>query len=99
MPRSWSAKDERKYEHIRTSQERRGVRVARAREIASRTVNRDRRRQGRTPSRSTQGTGNPRTSLEERSVVELRNRAAQLHIDGRSTMRKAELVQAIRDAR
>jgi hypothetical protein len=42
------------------------------------------------------GTGNPTTSLEERTRRELYNRAKQLHIEGRSGMTKAELVRAIR---
>jgi hypothetical protein len=42
------------------------------------------------------GTGNPRHGLESRSKTELENRARELHIDGRSKMSKAELVEAIR---
>ena len=98
MPRSWSAKDERKYEKIRRSQLEEGTSEQRAEEIAARTVNRDRREEGRTESglKSTMGTGNPNTSLEERTRRELYNRAKQLHIEGRSNMTKAELVRAIR---
>ena len=95
MP-SWSDKDERQYEHVRDSTLERGVSEDRAQEIAARTVNKQRRQEGRTPNKTTQGTGNPRTSLEERTVAELRNRAAQLKISGRSKMSKAELVEAIR---
>jgi hypothetical protein len=69
----------------------------RAQEIAARTVNKERREEGRTPNRTTQGTGNPRLTLEERSKQELENRARQLGIPGRSRMRKAELVSAIRE--
>jgi hypothetical protein len=36
--------------------------------------------------------------LEERTVEQLRNRATELEIEGRSTMKKQELVKAIRDA-
>ena len=98
MPRAWSAKDERKYETIRRSQMEEGTSEQRAEEIAARTVNRDRREEGRTESglKSTGGTGNPNKSLDERTRRELYNRAKQLHIDGRSTMTKAELVRAIR---
>ena len=98
MPRAWSAKDERKYDKIRRSQIEEGTSEQRAEEIAARTVNRDRREEGRTRSglKSTMGTGNPNKSLEERTRRELYNRAKQLHIDGRSTMTKAELVRAIR---
>ncbi len=96
MP-TWTDKDERQYEHIKESQLDRGSNTEEAKEVAARTVNKHRREEGRTPNRATQGTGNPNTSLEDRSVRELRNRAAELHIGGRSKMRKADLVQAIRD--
>ena len=96
MPSSWSRKDERKYEHIKEGYEREGVPEERAEEIAGRTVNKARREEGRTPNRTTQGTGNPRTSLEERTVEELRNLAAECHVEGRSRMKKQELVEALR---
>jgi plasmid stabilization system protein ParE len=95
MP-SWSRKDERKYEHIKESAEDRGTSEERAKEIAARTVNRDRREEGRTPNRRTQGTGNPSKGLEARTRDELYNRARQLDIEGRSRMNKDELVKAIR---
>ncbi len=95
MP-EWTDKDERQYEHIKDSQLDRGKAEDRAAEIAARTVNKQRREEGRTPNKRTQGTGNPNTSLEDRTVDELRNRAAELNIDGRSKMNKAELVAAIR---
>ena len=96
MPRGWSKKDERKYEHIKESQQERGLREARAKEIAARTVNKQRREEGRTPNKTTQGTGNPNTPLEDRSKQELLNRAAELKIKGRSKMKKADLVEVIR---
>lgn len=96
MPGGWSKKDERKYEHIKESQEERGQREERAKEIAARTVNKQRREEGRTPNKTTQGTGNPNAPLEQRSKQELLNRAAELKIKGRSKMKKAELVEAIR---
>lgn len=95
MP-EWSKKDERQYEHIKESEQDRGTRTERAKEIAARTVNKQRRREGRTPSARTQGTGNPHRSLDDRSKDELMNRARQLDIAGRSKMNKAELVEAIR---
>lgn len=95
MPR-WSQKDERQYEHIKESAQERGQSTRRAKEIAARTVNKRRRSEGRTPNRTTQGTGNPRRSLEDRTVEELRNLAADRGIRGRSSMRKDELVAAIR---
>ena len=98
MP-SWSKKDERMYEHIKESSEERGVPEERAEEIAARTVNKTRRQQGRTPNRTTQGTGNPNKGLEARSKAELYNRAKELGIAGRSKMGKDELVKAVRKAR
>jgi hypothetical protein len=95
MPR-WSAKDERKYQHIKETQIERGTALTRAKEIAARTVNRSRREEGRTPNRTTQGTGNPRRGLESRTRRELYNRAKDLDIRGRSDMTKSELVSAIR---
>ena len=97
MP-SWTDKDERKYEHIKDSQLDRGTDEDKAKEVAARTVNKGRREEGRTPNETTQGTGNPNNSLDDRTVDELQNRAAELDIDGRSKMSKDELVRAIREA-
>lgn len=96
MPDAWSKKDERQYEHVKESELERGRDEDRAEEIAARTVNKRRREEGRTPNQRTQGTGNPNTSLDERTVDELRNRARELGIEGRSSMKKDELVKAIR---
>jgi plasmid stabilization system protein ParE len=96
MP-EWTDKDERKYEHIKESATESGKSESRAEEIAARTVNRDRREEGRTPRSTTEGTGNPNTSLDERTRDELYNRAQELDIEGRSDMSKDELVRAIRD--
>jgi hypothetical protein len=95
MP-EWSKKDERQYDHIKQSEKDRGKSNDLAQEIAARTVNKQRRKEGRTPDSETQGTGNPNSSLEERSKKELQNRAAQLKIRRRSTMTKEQLIQAIR---
>jgi hypothetical protein len=99
MPSSWSNKDERKYEHIKESARERGASEDRAQEIAARTVNKGRREEGRTPNRTTQGTGNPNRGYEDRSVDELRNLASDLEIRGRSKMNKSELIEAIRAKR
>jgi hypothetical protein len=47
MPRSWSKKDERQYEHIKKSEKGN----KRAKEIAARTVNKQRKQEGRTKSK------------------------------------------------
>lgn len=101
MPQNaWSNKDERQYEHIKESSEERGKSTSRAKEIAARTVNKQRREEGRTKSgrKTTSGTGNPNRRLEDRSKQELYNRAKQLDVSGRSKMNKSELVRAIRKA-
>ncbi len=98
MPKAWSKKDERQYEHIKESQTQRGSSQARAKEIAARTVNKQRRKENRTPNRTTQGTGNPNKPLEERSKQELYNQAKQLGVVGRSGLNKGQLIAAIRQA-
>lgn len=95
MP-SWSDKDERQYEHVKESEKEQGHSEDRAEEIAARTVNKRRRKEGRTPNKTTQGTGNPRRRLEDRTRDELYNRAKELGIQGRSKMNKEELIQVIR---
>lgn len=96
MPAGWSKKDERQYEHIKDSSRKRGRSSERAKEIAARTVNKHRREQGRTSNERTQGTGNPASSLEDRSKAELYNLAKQRKLEGRSSMSKAQLVRALR---
>lgn len=98
MP-EWSKKDERKYEKIKKSSKKRGKSTKRAKEIAARTVNKGRRQEGRTPKKTTQGTGNPNKGLESRTKNELYNEAKKLNIDGRSKMNKSDLVKAIRKKR
>jgi len=97
MPRVWSNKEERQYEHIKESARKRG-KGKRAKEIAARTVNKQRRQKGKTANRTTQGTGNPNRSLQDRSRQELYNHAKKLDIPGRSKMKKGDLVRAIQKA-
>ena len=100
MPESkWSKKRERQYEHIKKSAKKRGKSTSRAKEIAARTVNKQRRQHGETPRKRTQGTGNPNRPLEDRSRDELYNLARRLKVEGRSKMNKKELVAAIRRRR
>ncbi len=47
-PKAWSKKDERKYEHVKDSEKERGRSPKRAKEIAARTVNKQRKKEGRT---------------------------------------------------
>ena len=96
MPRGWSSKDERLYDHVKESERDRGVGEDRAEEIAARTVNKHRRQEGRTPNKRTQGTGNPTRGYEARTRDELYNIAKEKDIPGRSRMDKSELIEAIR---
>lgn len=55
MPKSWSKKRERQYEHIKESYRDRGVSKDEAEERAARTVNRERREEGETSRRGKKG--------------------------------------------
>lgn len=98
MPDAWNDKRERQYEHIKESAKERGADEERAKEIAARTVNKERRLEGETKSdkTTTEGTGNPNVPLDQRTKDEVYNRAEELDIDGRSQMTKDELVEAVR---
>ena len=96
MPKAWSDKDERQYQHIKASELEAGRSVDEAEEIAARTVNKQRREEGHTPNKRTQGTGNPNLPLSELSRDELYNRAKVGHSAGRSRMSKAELIAALK---
>ena len=50
MPESWGAKRERQYEHIKDSEKKQGRSTDRAKEIAARTVNKQRSEAGETKS-------------------------------------------------
>lgn len=59
MPKAWSAKDERMYEHVKESEKSRGSK--RAKEIAARTVNKQRKEEGRTKSQAGSSTSRGRS--------------------------------------
>jgi hypothetical protein len=98
MP-AWTKKDERMYDHIRERELDRGLDEERAEAIAARTVNKTRRQEGRTPNKTTQGTGNPNKPYEEHTRDELYNIAKERDLPGRSKMDKQELIAAIRGSR
>jgi hypothetical protein len=52
MPKAWSAKRERQYEHIKESEKEQGRSTERAEEIAARTVNKQRAEAGEATSSS-----------------------------------------------
>src|ERR1700691_1887308 len=99
----------RQYEHIKESERRQGASEELAEEIAARTVNKERARNGESRTRS-------RTSTEDissgrrgglrsghpgprgRTRDQLYEEARRLGVDGRSRMNKAQLQEAV-DAR
>lgn len=107
MPQQgWTPKQERKYEHIRDSEEEQGVPEKRAQEIAARTINKERAQKGqsKTASRSSvedmpsaqrggqrSGTNRPKGRTRD----QLYNEARQRGISGRSKMNKEQLQQAV----
>ena len=105
MPRGSNAKRLRQYEHIKDSAEERGESDKRAKEIAARTVNKERARAGesRTASRtsiqdmssSRRGGRRSHSGSEGPTRDQLYNEARQRNIKGRSTMTKDELNKAL----
>ncbi|HEY8316587.1 MAG TPA: hypothetical protein VIG35_06960 [Gaiellaceae bacterium] len=106
MPTAWSNKRERQYEHIEEGLEKRGTPKRKAKEIAARTVNKERARAGeaKTSSRLSRtdlssghrggirsGTKRPKGRTKE----QLYNEAKRLGIEGRSRMTKQQLQRAV----
>jgi plasmid stabilization system protein ParE len=107
MPqKAWSDKRERQYEHIKDSAKERGASTKRAKEIAARTVNKERARTGeaKESSRTSRkdissgrrgglrsGTNRPKGRTKE----QLYNEARKLNVPGRSKMNKAQLQRAV----
>jgi hypothetical protein len=96
----------RQYEHIKDSARKRGASTKRAKEIAARTVNKERARSGeaRTRSRTSvrdmsssrrgglrSGTNRPRGRTRDQLYQE----AKRLNVPGRSKMNKAQLQRAV----
>ena len=89
MPQqAWSNKRERQYEHIKDSERKRGASTKRAKEIAARTVNKERARAGESRTSS-------RSSSRDMSKEQLYNQAKRLNIKGRSKMNKRQLLAAV----
>jgi hypothetical protein len=106
MPKAWSDKRERQYEHIKESAKEEGASTKRAKEIAARTVNKERARSGeaRTSSRSSRedissgrrGGQRSGTSRQKgRTKEQLYNEAKRMNISGRSKMNKQQLQRAV----
>jgi len=106
MPRqARSNKRERQYEHIKDSAKKRGTSTKRAKEIAARTVNKERARSGesRTSSRSStrdmsssrRGGLRSHSGSRGQTKEQLYNQAKRLNISGRSKMNKRQLLAAV----
>ena len=110
MPQqAWSNKRERQYEHVKDSAKKRGASTKRAKEIAARTVNKERARTGEARQRSRSSTrdmsSSRRGGLRSRSgrtggatgqtKEQLYNQAKRLNIKGRSKMNKRQLLAAV----
>jgi hypothetical protein len=107
MPQqAWSNKRERQYEHIKDSAKERGASTKRAKEIAARTVNKERARSGEAQESSKlsrsdmsssrrggqrSGTNRPKGRTKE----QLYNEARKMGIEGRSRMNKQQLQRAV----
>jgi hypothetical protein len=107
MPQNqWSDKRERQYEHIKESQEERGTGEKRAKEIAARTVNKNRAQAGESEQASPEsvrdkspqerggkrsGRPGPRGQTKQQLYGEARRRG----VKGRSSMTKEQLQKAL----
>ena len=106
MPqKAWNAKRERQYEHIKEGLEDRGTSEGKAKEIAARTVNKERARAGESRQASRTSTkdmssgrrGGLRSHKGQggRTKAQLYEEAKRRNIPGRSKMNKAELERAV----
>jgi hypothetical protein len=107
MPQeAWSKKRERQYEHVKEGARKRGTSTKRAKEIAARTVNKERARSGeaRESSRTSRrdissgrrGGLRSRTNRPKgRTKEQLYNEAKRMNIPGRSKMNKQQLQRAV----
>ncbi|MGN6694559.1 MAG: plasmid stabilization protein [Aquihabitans sp.] len=105
MPRSWSKKRERQYEHIKEGLEDRGRSEDEAEEIAARTVNKERARSGEAKESSRSSTDDISSSRRGglrshrgaggRTRDQLYNEAKKKGVKGRSKMNKAQLEKAV----
>jgi hypothetical protein len=106
MPAGSSPKRERQYEHIKDSAKKRGASTKRAKEVAARTVNKERARSGEAKTSSKSSTSDMSSSrrggqrsgtnrTKGRTRDQLYNEAKKLNISGRSSMNKSQLQRAV----
>ncbi|MFF4554195.1 plasmid stabilization protein [Streptomyces sp. NPDC001422] len=106
MPAGSSPKRERQYEHVKESAEKRGESTGRAKEIAARTVNKERARAGESDTASKTSTRDKKSASQrggERSHSgaqgptrdQLYEEAKKKGVEGRSSMNKQQLRKAL----
>lgn len=106
MPQgAWSGKRERQYEHIKEGLEERGRKESTAKQIAARTVNKERARSGEARQKSKTSTDDMSSSRRGglrshsgsggRTKAQLYEDAKRQNVPGRSTMTKAQLQKAV----
>ena len=96
MPqKAWSAKRERQYEHVKESERKQGRSTKRAKEIAARTVNKQRAQSGESKSSKSSSKSSSSSSNGGKTKTQLYNEAKRLNIEGRSRMSKEQLQRAI----
>ena len=66
MPKAWSNKDERQYEHIKDSAKKSGRSTKTAKRIAAATVNKERASEGRTKTSSKKKSSKSRKSSKKK---------------------------------
>jgi len=101
----WSDKRERQYEHIKEGLEERGRPVGEAKEIAARTVNKERARSGESEIASSTSTNDissgrrgglrSHSGSAEPTYDQLYNEARLRGVKGRSKMNKSQLARAV----
>ena len=107
MPKEWTDKQERKYEHIKDSAKDQGKSTKTAKRIAAATVNKERAQKGQSKTASKSSTndmssskrGGQRSGTERpkgRTKEQLYNEAKRRGIEGRSSMNKAQLERALK---
>jgi hypothetical protein len=106
MPAGSSRKRERQYEHIKESAEQRGQSTERAKEIAARTVNKERARSGEAETAGKASVRDPKSASERGGMRshsgaegptkdQLYEEAKKRNIHGRSSMSKQDLKNAL----
>ena len=106
MPREWSNKRERQYEHIVENQKEQGRPAKKAKQIAAATVNKARARSGEAKTRSKSSVddissgrrGGLRSGTKRpkgRTKAQLYNEAKRRGVKGRSRMTKDQLQKAL----